>query len=69
MSTYFVLADPNFLSGLLAELSTVQPNPYVAALLLKLEGLPYLSAIIHERLHMDYGIPHRLTSIRPSTSL
>ena len=67
--TYFVLADPHVLSKLLAELGTVQPDPYVAAPLSKLEGLPYLSAVIHEGLRMDYGVSHRLTRIRPSTSL
>lgn len=67
--TYHVLANPSIHQKLVAELDIVTSFRSAPAPLVKLEQLPYLSAVILEGLRLAYGISHRLGRASPDVAL
>jgi cytochrome P450 len=62
-TTYFVLSSPRILSTLMAELVTAFPGPNQRLPFLKLEKLPYLTAVIKEGLRLSFHPPGRLPRV------
>lgn len=70
VACYEILSSPTILEKLKSELSTVQNlNENLAAVLAKLEKLPYLTAVIKEALRLGYGVSMRIPRIAPDTTL
>lgn len=67
--TYHILANPSIQQRLVAELDAAAPIRSTPAPLAKLEGLPYLSAVILEGLRLGYGLSHRLGRASPDVAL
>ena len=69
IATYNLLANPQKLNRLRDELCFAMPDPKDPQSLVQLEGLPYLTAVIHESLRLSYGVAHRLARVSPDTAL
>ena len=70
VATFHILANPDVLRKLMAELMERIPNPNSAPPSLKeLEQMQYLMATMYETLRIYYGIPHRLSRIFPDRPL
>ncbi|KAK5096990.1 hypothetical protein LTR70_002207 [Exophiala xenobiotica] len=67
-TAYHVLANPEILSKLKAELGVAMPNESLLPLQ-KLEQLPYLSAVVNEGYRISYGVTHRLQRVSPDAPL
>lgn len=67
--TYHVLASPSIHQKLIAELDLIAPSRMTPVPLVKLEKLPYLSAVILEGLRLAYGVSHRLGRASPDVAL
>ena len=67
-TAYHVIANPEILSNLRAELEEAVPDGTLAPLQ-KLEQLPYLSAVVNEGYRISYGITHRLQRVSPDAPL
>ena len=63
MITYYTLSNPEIYRKLVAELKTAFPNEQATLQYLKLEKLPYLSAVIKEGLRLSHGVPGRLPRV------
>jgi cytochrome P450 len=69
LTSYFVLANPDILKRLLAELETAMPDPNSSPTQQIFESLPYLNAVMDEGFRMSYGSMHRLSRSHPKDSL
>ena len=69
MTSYHLIANPEILDKLKAELEIAMPNLQELASLQQLEQLPYLNAVINEGFRMSYGVTHRLQRISPEEDL
>ncbi|KAK1470715.1 hypothetical protein CCUS01_00830 [Colletotrichum cuscutae] len=69
VSTYFVLATPEILSRLKAELEAAIPDPSQPLSLLVLERLPFLTGVVQEGVRLSHAISHRLHRICPDETL
>lgn len=66
---YHLLAHPDKLLPLRAELASIQSNSDKWLTWQHLEQLPYLSGVVTEGLRMSYGVSHRLQRICPDQDL
>ena len=66
---YYLLADPETVAKLKAELELAMPDKYAPPKLGVLEQLPYLSAVIQEGLRLSYGVTARLARVAPTEAL
>ncbi len=64
-TTYHILANPDVLAKLKAELSAAIPDPENLPALHEIEALPYLQAVMKEGYRLSYGLTHRLPRISP----
>ncbi|KAI4284772.1 MAG: hypothetical protein L6R38_001172 [Xanthoria sp. 2 TBL-2021] len=70
LGTYYILSDASVLEQLMEELETAMPPAsYEALSLVKLEKLPYLSAVRLEILRFSYGVSHRLQRVCPDQAI
>lgn len=67
--TYHMLSEPESLARLKAELKTVMPTSTELPDAAKLDGLPYLNAVIQEALRLYPGATHRQDRIAPDEDL
>lgn len=67
-TAYHILANPGVLEKLKAELGDAMPDGSLAPLV-KLEQLPYLSAVVSEGFRISYGVTHRLQRVSPDAPL
>lgn len=68
--TYHMLSDPKALATLKAELKTAMPDDTdVLPDAAKLDGLPYLNAVIQEALRLYPGATHRQDRVAPDEDL
>ena len=65
---YHILANPEILSELKAELEQAMPDGHVSSLN-QLEKLPYLHAVVQEGYRISYGVTHRLQRVSPDEAL
>ena len=65
---YHILANPEILSELEAELEHAMPDGRLPPLK-QLEQLPYLSAVVQEGYRISYGVTHRLQRVSPDEAL
>ncbi|KAI9828093.1 MAG: hypothetical protein M1832_003620 [Thelocarpon impressellum] len=68
-TSYYLLANPESLAKLKAELNEAMPDLSKSPPVSKLEQLPYLSAVVNEGLRISYGVSHRLQRVMPDRSL
>ncbi|KAH0541570.1 hypothetical protein FGG08_003982 [Glutinoglossum americanum] len=69
-TTYYLLADPEVLRKLKAELAAAKTRAGTPSIPLKqLEQLPYLTGVINEGLRLSYGVSHRLQRVSPDAPL
>lgn len=66
---YHMLADPDLLSRLKAELETAMPDPNQFPDASKLDGLPFLNAVIEEAIRLYPGATHRQDRVAPDEDL
>ncbi|KAF2796784.1 hypothetical protein K505DRAFT_358991 [Melanomma pulvis-pyrius CBS 109.77] len=66
---YFVLANLDILTRLLAVLETVTPDPTSSPSQQVFESLPYLNADTDEGFRMSYGSMHRLSRSHPKDTI
>ena len=69
MTSFHLIANPDILAKLKAELADAMPDPNVLAPQSKLEQLPYLKAVVLEGFRKSYGVTHRLQRISPEAPL
>jgi cytochrome P450 len=69
MTSFHLIANPDILAKLKAELAEAMPNPDVLAPQSQLEQLPYLRAVVLEGFRKSYGVTHRLQRISPDAPL
>ena len=69
LASYHLLANPEILQQLKAELASTNPKGEGLPPLAKLEQLPYLSAVISESFRMSYGVSSRLQRVSPEAPL
>ncbi|CAI9630885.1 unnamed protein product [Alternaria burnsii] len=69
VSTYFVLATPEILRKLKAELEAAIPDPSQPLNLIALESLPFLTGVVQEGVRLSHAISHRLHRICPDETL
>ncbi len=62
-TTYFLLCSPSIRSTLVSELTAAFPDPNQRLDFLKLEKLPYLTAVIKEGLRLSFHPPGRLPRV------
>jgi cytochrome P450 len=67
--TYYLLAQPETMARLRAELEAVVENPRQLPPLTTLERLPYLGAVIQEGLRLSYGVSSRTARIAVNEDL
>lgn len=67
-TAFHILANPDVLRKLKAELAASMPDSTVLSLD-KLEQLPYLSAVVTEGFRISYGVTHRLQRVSPNAPL
>lgn len=67
--SYHILTNPDILTRLRTELSTIMPDPQVLPPLQQLEQLPYLNAVINEGFRISYGVTSRLQRVVPDGEL
>ncbi|KAL8759742.1 MAG: hypothetical protein Q9199_000548 [Rusavskia elegans] len=65
-ATYHMLVNPDVHSQLMTELEDRIRDSNKPPILMDLEQMPYLQAIMHETLHIFYGVSHRLQSNFPN---
>lgn len=65
VATYHLLASPDVLAKLKAELESAISDPDAPIPLPTLEKLPYLVAVVQEALRLSYGVASRLQRISP----
>ena len=68
-TSYHLLANPDILRKLKAELASAMPDAASPAPLQKLEQLPYLSAVVLEGFRISYGVTSRLQRVSPDAPL
>lgn len=69
LTSYFVLANPDIFTRLLAELESAMPDPSSSPSQQVFESLPYLNAVMDEGFRMSYGSMHRLSRSHPKDTL
>ncbi|KAK3696861.1 hypothetical protein LTR37_017767 [Vermiconidia calcicola] len=67
--TYHLLADPQLLQRLRAELKSVMPDPNELPVAAKLDGLPFLNAVVEEAVRLYPGASHRQDRVAPDEDL
>lgn len=67
--TYVLLADRHLLARLRTELEQVMPSPHELPVAAKLDGLPFLNALIQEALRLYPGATHRQDRVAPDEDL
>ena len=67
-TAYHILANPDILNKLKAELGEAMPDGKLPSLQ-KLERLPYLTAVVFEGFRISYGVTHRLQRVSPNEPL
>ena len=67
-TVYHILANPEILSELKAELEQAMPDNDLPSQQI-LEQLPYLNAVVHEGYRISYGVTHRLQRVSPDAAL
>ncbi|RMZ77567.1 hypothetical protein DV737_g4257, partial [Chaetothyriales sp. CBS 132003] len=67
--SYYILANPDVLQKLKAELEVAIPDPAVIPPLHQLEGLPYLRGVVLEGHRLSHGVASRLPRISPDQPL
>ncbi|KAF2115780.1 putative P450 monooxygenase [Lophiotrema nucula] len=68
-TTYYILANPEVLRKLKAELEVAMPKVSTLPALRDLEDLPYLSAVVNEGFRTSHGVIARLTRVAPDEDL
>jgi cytochrome P450 len=68
-TSFHLLANPDMLRKLKAELISAMPYPENLASLQQLERLPYLSAVVSEGLRISHPISSRLSRVSPDGPL
>ena len=68
-TAFHLIANPDILAKLKAELEEAMPNPDKIPPQSELEQLPYLRAVVLEGFRKSYGVTHRLQRISPDTPL
>lgn len=63
MCSYYLLANPQSMAKLYAELEAAIPNPASIPPSTVLEKLPYLNAVLHEALRFSCGLSTRLPRV------
>src|SRR5256714_11967248 len=63
MTSFHILDNPEILRKLKEELKPVMPSDGSLPPLLKLEQLPYLSAVVSEGFRKSYGVTQRLPRV------
>ncbi|KAG4418059.1 hypothetical protein IFR04_008796 [Cadophora malorum] len=69
VAVYFLVAQPDTLRKLKAELQTVLKGPASTVTLATLEQLPYLTGCVQECIRLSYGVCTRLQRIAPDETL
>jgi cytochrome P450 len=69
LTSFHLLANPEILQKLKAELASATPNSGTPVPLRQLEQLPYLSGVVNEGLRMSYGVSSRLARVSPDSTL
>ena len=69
MTSFHLIANPDILAKLKAELAEAMPDPAILAPQAQLEQLPYLRAVVLEGFRKSYGVTHRLQRISPDAPL
>ncbi|KAL1638431.1 hypothetical protein SLS56_000240 [Neofusicoccum ribis] len=69
VTSYHILANPEVLRKIQAELKPAMKNPSVTPPLRELEKLTYLNAVIKEGFRISYGVTARLTRVSPDAPL
>jgi cytochrome P450 len=67
--TYHLLANPKILQRLKVELEEAMPNPETMPTSLKVEALPYLTAVIQEGIRLHPGASIRQERVAPDEDL
>ncbi|KAI1845769.1 hypothetical protein JX266_008134 [Neoarthrinium moseri] len=67
--TFHLLDEPRMLARLKAELETAMPDPNQLPIASKLDGLPFLNALIEEAIRFYPGASHRQDRVAPDEDL